>query len=69
MATSILAQDFCQMKNQAAESELKRSVLFGKKFENEEPVLWLNRYFTENYRYVDMNDCVELYNDFNGKKI
>lgn len=64
MAASILTQDFCQMRNQATESELKRALLFGKTFENEEPVLWLNRYFTEHYQYVTIQDCVELYEDF-----
>ena len=64
MALSILTQDYCQMKNQAVETDLKQAVLFGKKFENEDPVLWLNRYFTEQYKYVDMTDCVELYEDF-----
>ena len=37
---------------------------FTKNLENEEPVLRLNRYFTDYYKYVDMNDCVNLYDDY-----
>ena len=64
MAVSILTQDYIQMKNQAIETNLKKAILFNKKFENEEPVLRLNRYFTDCYKYVDMNDCVNLYDDY-----
>jgi hypothetical protein len=69
MAASILTQDYCQMLNQAAESDLKQAVLFDKTFEKEEPVLQIHRLFTENYKYVDAKDCVELYEHFNNKSL
>lgn len=61
LAKTILSQDYMQMQRQAPENELKRSVIFGTTFENEEPILWLKDIFEKHYRYPDAKECAELY--------
>lgn len=61
MATSILTQDYFQMINQSEESEMKKAILFSKTFDNETPVLRLHKLFTENYKFPDLQDSLELY--------
>jgi phenylpropionate dioxygenase-like ring-hydroxylating dioxygenase large terminal subunit len=66
LAMTILNQDYMQMRDQAAESALKREVLFEHVFKDEEPILHLKRWFAD-YQYPDIDQCVELYKDFRGK--
>jgi nitrite reductase/ring-hydroxylating ferredoxin subunit len=66
LALTILGQDYSQMKHQAEESALKRAVLFDHIFKDEEPILFLKSLFSE-YKYPDMEQCAELYKDFQRK--
>lgn len=61
LASTILNQDFVQMRNQYPENELKREVMFDYTFKNEEVILWLNDIFEEHYKFPDVRDCAELY--------
>jgi len=63
LATTILNQDFHQLKTQYPENELKKAVLFRHIFKDEEPILELRRLFQE-YKYPTIADCVEIYNDY-----
>jgi hypothetical protein len=51
------------MKNQYPENDLKRAILFNHVFNNEEPILELKKMFEE-YKYPDIKQIVELYNDY-----
>jgi nitrite reductase/ring-hydroxylating ferredoxin subunit len=62
LASTILNQDYKQMRNQAAESPLKREMMFDKVFDDEEAVVDLHRLF-QNYRYPDMNSVLDLYRE------
>ena len=48
------------MKNQYPNNKLKQEMLFTHIFKNEEPVLEIKRMFEE-YKYPDIDTCVELY--------
>ena len=63
LTETILSQDYVQMKNQYPENDLKRAILFNYNFNNEEPVLELQKMFKE-YRYPDIEQIVELYSDY-----
>jgi phenylpropionate dioxygenase-like ring-hydroxylating dioxygenase large terminal subunit len=63
LAMNILTQDFHQLKTQYPENELKKAILFTHIFKDEEPILELRKLFQE-YKYPDINDCVEIYNDY-----
>jgi len=60
MARTILAQDYLQMKQQAPESVLKSEILFRHSLEHEEPIRWLKSRFDVQYKYPDMNVCLEI---------
>jgi hypothetical protein len=60
LASTILTQDFAQMKNQHKDDELKRLILFGYVFKDEDVILWLREMFN-NYQYPDSEICAELY--------
>jgi hypothetical protein len=62
LASTILNQDYKQMRNQAKESPLKREMMFDKVFDDEEAVVDLHRLF-QNYRYPDMNSVLDLYRE------
>jgi phenylpropionate dioxygenase-like ring-hydroxylating dioxygenase large terminal subunit len=66
LATTILSQDYIQMKNQYPENALKSEVLFNYKFKDEEPILYLKDMFSD-YQYPDIDNCVELYKDYKQK--
>jgi len=66
LTQNILNQDYDQMKNQYEENQLKRVVLFNHIFNDEEPILELRRMF-ENYKYPDIEQIVELYQDYKKK--
>jgi hypothetical protein len=67
LASTILGQDFVQMKNQHKEDELKKAMLFDHKFKDEEVILWLRDMFKD-YKYPDIEQCVEIYNDSKNDK-
>ena len=56
----ILQQDSIQMKNQYKENNLKKAILFKHIFSDEEPILELREMF-KNYKYPDVENCVNLY--------
>ena len=56
----ITTKDYVQMKNQYPNNKLKQEMLFTHIFKNEEPVLEIKRMFEE-YKYPDIDTCVELY--------
>ena len=60
-------QDYVQMKNQYQENDLKRAILFNHTFNNEEPIMELQKMFHE-YRYPNIEQIVELYNDYKINK-
>lgn len=62
LTKNILNQDYVQMKNQYEENDLKRAVLFNHIFNDEEPILELRR-MLEDYKYPDIKQIVELYQD------
>ena len=68
MALTILGQDYIQMKNQCYDNELKKQLMFEHIYQNEEPIMELNRLFI-NYTYPDVTQCVELYKDYKLTKI
>ena len=63
MASVILSQDFFQMRNQYNDNKLKQAVLFNHMFTNEEPIVELRKLF-QDYKYPNMDACVELYNTY-----
>lgn len=60
LATTILSQDFVQMRNQHKEDALKKAMMFEHTFTNEEVILSLNDIFKQ-YRFPDIDSCAELY--------
>lgn len=60
LAATILSQDYVQMRTQAPDDELKRSVLFDHVFKDEEVILWLYKMFGD-YAYPDTKACATLY--------
>jgi hypothetical protein len=68
MASTILNQDYVQMKNQYKDNALKKAVLFEYTFPEENSILSLKKMF-EDYKYPDLEDCVKLYNDYRSTKI
>lgn len=60
LASTILGQDFVQMRRQTQDSELKRAIMFEHVFPDEDIILWVRDMLSE-YKYPDMNMCVELY--------
>jgi hypothetical protein len=67
LAAFILSQDYFQMKNQYPENKLKAAVLFNHIFKDEDVILWLRSEFN-NYKFPDINECLDLYNDYNKKQ-
>jgi hypothetical protein len=63
LAAFILSQDYFQMKNQYPENKLKAAVLFNHIFKDEDVILWLRSEFN-NYKFPDINECLDLYNDY-----
>jgi hypothetical protein len=59
MASTILAQDYLQMRMQRKEGALKRLSTFRYTFPNEDAILWLKERF-EDYRYPSTQLCEEL---------
>ena len=65
LASTILTQDYFQMKNQYLENELKKEIMFQHVFHDEEAVVWLKEMFEINgYAYPDTKMCTELYKDY-----
>ena len=60
LATTILSQDYLQMRNQHTEDDLKRQIMFEHVFDDEEVIMWVRDMFKE-YRYPDTQACVDLY--------
>lgn len=67
LASTILSQDYIQMKNQCKDDELKNLILFKHIFTDEEIMLWLRDIFKD-YTYPDTQICVDLYKDYMNKK-
>jgi len=67
LAASILSQDYIQMKNQYEENSLKKAVLFGHTFSDEEVVTWLYKMFQDSYVYPDVDECARCYKDAHKK--
>jgi len=68
LASTILNQDYHQMKNQYPENELKKEILFEHIFKDEEVIVWLKDMF-QKYEYPDINNCAELYRDYKETKL
>lgn len=66
LATAILNQDRDQMKNQAAENDLKKQILFNHVFKDEEAILEIRNMF-EKYQYPTTKDCIDMYINSNKK--
>jgi hypothetical protein len=66
LASTILNQDYFQMRNQYKENALKKEILFQHVFPEEEVILWINDMFNQ-YEYPDIEQCAELYKDYKGK--
>lgn len=64
LASTILSQDYVQMKMQYPDNELKKEVLFNHVFKDEEIIVWLNSIFNEKYKYPTIQDCAELYKHY-----
>lgn len=59
LASTILQQDWIQMRLQSRETELKRAVTFGYTFPEEDAILRLKDWFSE-YQYPATSLCAEL---------
>lgn len=66
LASFILSQDYFQMKNQYPENKLKAAVLFNHIFKDEDVILWLREEFRD-YKFPDVNTCLDLFNEFSKK--
>ena len=66
LATYILSQDYIQMKNQYPENKLKEALLFNHIFKDEDVILWLREEFRD-YKFPDINTCLDLFNEFRKK--
>lgn len=65
LASTILSQDYIQMKNQYPENDLKKEILFHHVFHDEEAILWVKDMFDkEDYQYPDVGMCAELYKHY-----
>jgi phenylpropionate dioxygenase-like ring-hydroxylating dioxygenase large terminal subunit len=62
LASKILFDDWKQMTNQYQDSLLKKEVLFGHVFKDEEVILWLNEKFKD-YKYPNDIEVTKLYKD------
>ena len=60
LASTILGQDYVQMRKQYPDNELKRAILFEHVFPNEEAVIWVKDMLCD-YKYPDFKVCVDLY--------
>jgi hypothetical protein len=67
LATSILSQDYVQMKNQYEENSLKEAVLFGHTFPDEEVITWLYKMFQDSYQYPSIEVCTKLYKEYRNQ--
>jgi len=67
LATFILSQDYFQMKNQYPENKLKAAVLFNHIFKDEDVILWLREEFRE-YKFPDVNTCLDLFTEYNENR-
>jgi hypothetical protein len=57
-----VGQDFTQLQNQYSENALKREILFGHIFQDEEALLELKKKI-ETYKYPDLEDSLEIFKD------
>lgn len=64
LATSILNQDYNQMKNQCPENKLKDQIMFNHKFKDEDAIMQLYKLFKTNYQYPDIDSASDLYKDY-----
>lgn len=62
-ASKILDQDFQQMQNQAPSNKLKDAMLLQHVFPDEEVIISLREMF-QKYKYLDLEDCLNIYNEF-----
>jgi nitrite reductase/ring-hydroxylating ferredoxin subunit len=62
LAKTIVGQDFTQLQNQYSENALKREILFGHIFQDEEALLELKKKI-ETYKYPDLEDSLEIFKD------
>lgn len=62
MASTILSQDYVQMRNQYPENALKKAIMFEHIFENEDVILWIRDMFNH-YSFPDIQSCIDLYKD------
>ena len=67
LASTILNQDYEQMKNQCYENKLKKQILFDYVFKDEEVILKLNDIF-KLYTYPDIDSAYNLYMDYTKNK-
>jgi len=64
MSKIVLFQDYGQMKKQADENKLKKSVIFDTILDNDKSIIEIKNQFDINYKYPNIDDCVELYNRY-----
>jgi phenylpropionate dioxygenase-like ring-hydroxylating dioxygenase large terminal subunit len=69
LATTILNQDYDQMKNQCYENKLKRQMLFNHIFKDEEVITQLHLLFKEHYEFPDIDSVYDLYKDYSATAI
>jgi phenylpropionate dioxygenase-like ring-hydroxylating dioxygenase large terminal subunit len=69
LATTILNQDYDQMKNQCYENKLKRQMLFNHIFKDEEVITQLHLLFKEHYEFPDIDSVYDLYKDYSASAI
>jgi len=67
LATYILSQDYFQMKNQYPENKLKAAILFNHIFKDEDVILWLREELRD-YKYPDINVCLDLFKEYSSNK-
>jgi len=67
LATTILNQDYEQMKNQCYENKLKKQILFNYVFKDEEVLLHLHDIF-KGYYYPNIDCAFDLYQDYTKTK-
>jgi hypothetical protein len=64
LATTILNQDYNQMKNQCYENKLKRQILFNYIFKDEDAIMQLHSLFKDQYEFPDIDSAFDLYQDY-----
>ncbi len=60
LASTIISQDYVQLRNQYEENELKKAMILKHTFKDEEAIIMLKE-LLKNYKYPDIKDSHEIY--------